>query len=97
MAKEFSPDWTMAPGDMLRAVLKERGMTAESLCLSPAALPLVTVNAILTAVEPVTEDIAIRISSATGVPSSFWLNAEAHYRADLAAGRTRSASEVPGG
>lgn len=41
----------------------------------------------------VSRDIAIELSKATGVPSSFWLDAERAYRADLARGAKDSSEE----
>lgn len=74
------------PGEILARVLRERGMAPADLCNHPGRLPLEVVNGIIDGTTPITADVAIRLSSATGVPSSFWRDREYIYRRDLKRG-----------
>lgn len=87
--RPFQPDWTLAPGISLRAILKHRGMTAASLARK-AGLDAETVMGVLKATVPVDDAIATRIGDATRTNPEFWLNYQRHYEADLARGATDS-------
>lgn len=84
--REFRPDWTVHPGVFLRRILSDRHLKPEDLCLSPARMHLDVVQGIIDGTRPVDQDAAVRLANGTGVPSSFWLDAQTGYDADLARG-----------
>lgn len=86
----FEPDWTLAPGDCLAALLADRGITEAGLA-DLTRLGPETIAGILAASIPVDGLIAEKLSAVLGVSAQFWLNYEAVYRADLARGAKRSA------
>lgn len=87
----FIPDWTLSPGVLLRRVMAGRNLAEAD--LSRCGLLPETIAGILAGTSAIGEDAAIRIANATGVPSSFWLNAEHVYRSDLARGAEDVSSE----
>lgn len=90
----FTPDWTLRPGVFLRRVLKDRKLQPEDLCLTVnGGMHLEVVSGILDGTARVDEDAAIRLANGTGVPSSFWLNSQAQYDADIARGAAATSEE----
>ena len=86
----FEPDWTVGPGSVLRAWMRENGVDAAILATMAAGKPgrddaLKMIEAVL-AKEPLTEEIAAVLQHGTQVPAGFWLGFEAAYRNGLAAG-----------
>lgn len=86
MSDEFDPDWTIAPGETLREWIEEHGLSAR-VAAKTAGLDREVFERLLVGDEPLTEDIAVRLTGLTTVPASFWLNFERRYRDDLGRGR----------
>lgn len=84
----FDPDWTIAPGEILRDELLERAegihmdTWAKILHLTPDVL-----QGIFAGTTPITEDIAARIAHGLGTGAKVWLRLEEMYRAGLTAGK----------
>lgn len=79
----FAPDYAVPPGDTLRETMKKLGLTRKELAYRMVC-SVETVNEFIKGGLPITKDNAVLLENATGVPSSFWNNAEANYRARLA-------------
>lgn len=75
----FDPDWRVAPGENLKEMLDDRGLTVDDLA---AALDVSTpvAAALLEGTEPLTRRKAERLEALLGVTFQFWLNLEAEYR-----------------
>ena len=93
-AHPFEPDWTLAPGDFLSAVLGQRGILVAELAAAAGLDPKIT-DGILDATTRVDGLIAERLEKALGIPSGVWLNLEAGYRRDLERGAVHVACSNP--
>jgi len=85
------PDCVFPPGDTLREVLAERGMSQAELARRTGR-PMQKINELVRgklALEPST---ALQLERALGIPASFWGNLERQYREHLA--RRRDADEL---
>ena len=89
----WSPDWTIAPGEILAEALEERGMSQAELARRMAR-PLKTINEIANGKAAITADTAIQLERALGISASFWNGMEAGYREDVA--RQRAAGQLEG-
>ena len=71
----FEPDWRSPPGDTIKEIMQERG-------LSPADLVtgLKFVDDLLDGSQEITPNIAKRLSNFLGASQEFWLARDAHYR-----------------
>jgi plasmid maintenance system antidote protein VapI len=78
----FRPDWTSAPGDTIADILEERSLSASDLAQRIACSPD-EANALLQGRLALTRDIASRLETAFGVPTSFWMAREDMYRHQL--------------
>jgi len=95
--REFNPDWTIAPAELLQFWLEKNNLRTEALAVmcggrayKATALELIT--EVLDR-KPLRDLNAQCLERGTGVPARFWLAFEHNYRSGLAAGRT-DASEV---
>jgi plasmid maintenance system antidote protein VapI len=84
----FNPDWTVAPGDTLAEWMKENGFSRRVFAKA-SGLDADVLDGLLDGSLMLTAVIADRLQHATGITAKFWIAYEEHYRADLAAGRTR--------
>jgi addiction module HigA family antidote len=84
----WSPDWVVAPGELLVEALAERGMTQAELARR-IARPLKTVSEIATGKAAITPETAIQLEFALGISASFWNGTEVRYREGLARQRSR--------
>ena len=75
-------DLAIPPGEMLEEELDVRGIRHEEMATA-LDLPLEALNEIFQGQKPITLEIAIRLESALGIGSDFWINLEADYRATL--------------
>jgi HTH-type transcriptional regulator/antitoxin HigA len=79
----YSPDAVSAPGDSLRELLEERGITQKDLA-ARMGRPIKTINEIIKGKAQITPDTAVQLERALGLPAAFWNEREAHYRGYLA-------------
>ena len=83
MARErkykYAPDKVFPPGETLREVLEEIGMS-EAEFAGRMAADVKEIRSIVKGETPVTADIARRMERVLGVPASFWKNLEQQYR-----------------
>lgn len=93
--KEFyslgDTDYAVPPGETLRELLEEQGLTQRDLARR-AALSSKHVNKLLQGLVPLSADVAARLERVTGTPARIWNRLEADYRTDLE--RIRSQREL---
>jgi HTH-type transcriptional regulator / antitoxin HigA len=75
-------DLLSPPGETLQEALEERGMTQKEFAKRTGS-SLKTINKIIHGKSPLTVETAIRFESVLGIPASFWLKREQHYREAL--------------
>jgi addiction module HigA family antidote len=76
-------DWTVAPGELLSELLDERGISQSELARRMGR-PTKTINEIVNGKAAITPQTAIQLERVLGTSATFWVNAEAAYRHDLA-------------
>lgn len=79
----FEPDYAVPPGESLRETIEALGMSQKELS-KRTGLTDVSINRILSGVQPLTYETANKLELATGVPANLWNNLEAQYREQLA-------------
>jgi HTH-type transcriptional regulator/antitoxin HigA len=84
-------DYAVPPGETLRELLEEQGMSQRDLARRTALSPK-HVNKLLQGLVPVSADVALRLERVTGTPARIWNSLEAEYRTDLE--RIRSQREL---
>jgi len=96
----FNPDWTVAPAGTLRELIEQQATTPERLAgIAARRFPRVTEKDALAAIrgvlnrQPYDGRTAAILGAVTGTPAMFWVNLEANYRADLAAGKTDTSED----
>jgi addiction module HigA family antidote len=77
------PDHVSPPGGTLEDVLEERGMSQAELA-ERTGLSKKTVNLIVKGKAPLTQQSALLLEKALGIPAGFWINREKDYREFLA-------------
>lgn len=75
-------DYAVPPGETLRELLDEQGLTQRDLARRADLSPK-HVNRILQGLVPLSADVAQRLERVTGTPARIWNNLEAEYRSDL--------------
>lgn len=75
-------DYAVPPGETLRELLDERGLTQRDLARRAELSPK-HVNRLLQGLVPLSADVAQRLERVTGTPARFWNAREAEYRSDL--------------
>jgi HTH-type transcriptional regulator / antitoxin HigA len=84
--KELHPlgdtDYAVPPGETLRELLEEQGLTQRDLARRADLSPK-HVNRLLQGLVPLSADIATRLERVTGTPARIWNRLEADYRSDL--------------
>lgn len=75
-------DYAIPPGETLRELLDEQGMTQRDFARRTDLSPK-HVNQLLHGQVPLSADVAKRLEHVTGVPARMWNNLEANYRSDL--------------
>jgi len=99
----FDPDWTIRPGVILREMMdyeRLRGATGVRMIAKIAHLEPAVIEGILDGTQQITQPIAERLACGTAplrISAQFWLNAEKHYRDDLAAGKKDISGDMAGG
>ena len=80
---QYAPDRVSPPGDTLREVLHERGLTQSELA-TRMGRPRKTISEIMNGKAAITVDTALQLELVLGIPASFWNAREQHYRQHLA-------------
>jgi HTH-type transcriptional regulator/antitoxin HigA len=81
-------DYAVPPGETLRELLEEQGLSSGDLGLR-ADLSPEHVNKLLLGLVPLSADVAIRLEHVTGLPAQMWNALEARYRSGLERIRTK--------
>jgi HTH-type transcriptional regulator/antitoxin HigA len=79
VASGFSPDWEIAPGEILQAELDARNLTQAELALRTGLTPK-HVNQVVKGTASLSSDTALRLERALGIPSYIWNKLEANYQ-----------------
>lgn len=79
VANAYRPDYSVPPGETLRAVIEARGMTQADLSRR-AGLSAKHVNQIVQGVAPISPDAAFALERVLGVPARFWNALEANHQ-----------------
>ena len=79
----FKPDYAFPPGDTLLETLETLGLTQKELA-TRMGRPLKTINQIIKGAAQIMPETALQLEKVTGVPASFWNNAESNYRERIA-------------
>ncbi len=79
----FQPDYAFSPGETLLETLGSLGLTQKELA-NRMGRPLKTINQIIKGVAQIMPETSLQLEKVTGVPASFWNNAESNYRERLA-------------
>ena len=85
----YQPEKVTPPGETVADLLEERKMTSAELARS-IGQPVNDVDAMIDGRRALTVQLALQLEQLFGVPSTYWLAHEAHYRAsksDLGAGK----------
>lgn len=85
----YEPDYAVPPGQTLQETIDSLGIDQRELA-SRAGLSAKHVNQIIKGVAPLTQDTAIRLERATGVPARLWNNLESQYREQIARSEARA-------
>lgn len=75
----FNPSWRSPPGDTIKDILAERGLTLDDLALQ-LAKPTAYVEVLLTGEAQITPEIATDLAKVLGASPQFWLNRDANFR-----------------
>jgi HTH-type transcriptional regulator / antitoxin HigA len=75
-------DYAVAPGETLRELLEERGLSQRDLARRTGLSPK-HVNRLLQGLVPLSADVAVRLERVTGTPARIWSGLEATYQADM--------------
>jgi HTH-type transcriptional regulator/antitoxin HigA len=75
-------DYAVAPGETLRELLEEQGLSQRDLARRTGLTPK-HVNRLLQGLVPLSADVAVRLERVTGTPARLWNGLEATYRSDL--------------
>lgn len=79
----WSPEWGVAPGEILQEALEERDMTQAELARRMDR-PAKTINEIIKGKASITADTAIQLERTLGIVASVWNGLESNYREHLA-------------
>ena len=79
MAHTFSPDYAIAPGDTLREVIEEKGISQADLSMR-TGLTKKTINQIIAGVAAISYETAEKLEMVLGIPARFWNSRESQYR-----------------
>lgn len=80
---EFSPDYAVAPGEILVEELEFRGMSQAEFALR-AGMAKKTINEIIKGKASITPETAIKLEHILNQPAQYWLNLETRYQSVLA-------------
>lgn len=80
---QYAPDYVSAPGETLKDLLNERGMTQVELSERMGKTPKF-VSELIQGKAALTQDTALQLERVLRTPASFWNNRERHYQEALA-------------
>ena len=80
---EYRPSEVSPPGDTLREILDDRGLTQAELS-ERMGRPKKTINEIIKGKAAITPETALQLELVLGIPASFWNTREQEYRTFLA-------------
>lgn len=83
IVNQYIPDIVSPPGETLEEVLEERGMSQAELA-ERTGRPKKTINEIIKGKAAITPETALQFERVLGIPASFWIAREQHYREALA-------------
>ena len=81
------------PGELIRDEMRERGLTQKQLAVLSGLTPT-TVSELVRARRNVTEEIALSLEKALGIPKVMWMNLQSQYDHDTAEQATRCENVV---
>lgn len=87
----YSPDVVSSPGETIKEMLDERGMTQKVLA-ARIGRPLKTINEIVKGKTQITMYTAVQLERVLGLTAAFWSERQAHYRDYLARAKADLAS-----
>jgi HTH-type transcriptional regulator/antitoxin HigA len=76
---EFEPDWAKAPGDIILAELKAKGLSQAEFALR-TSLSAKHINQLIKGITTLSPDVAVALERTLDMPVDFWLKAEASWR-----------------
>ena len=79
----FKSDYAFPPGETLLETLETLGLTQKELA-TRMGRPVKTINQIIKGTAQIMPETALQLEKVTGVPASFWNNAESNYRERIA-------------
>lgn len=83
LSAKFAPDWVSPPGDTIIDIIEDKGWTQQELA-GRIGLSEKHVSQLVNGKVPLTDETALKLSSALGSSVGFWLSREAKYREHLA-------------
>lgn len=86
---EFTPDWSVHPGVILRGVLEERGIRQSELA-ERTGLTAKHINQIVSGSIGISPDVALLLERALDAKAGFWMRIEADYQAHLSREKARA-------
>lgn len=92
MNPDWTPDWSVHPGEILREELKARGIT-QALFAADIQRPAKTINKIIKGKQRITADTALDLEDALGISATFWARLQAEH--DVWAARQRRDAVKP--
>ena len=88
----YRPDRVSPPGETIRDILEDTGMSQAELARRMGRPPN-KVNQIIQGKKAITADTALELESVLGLPASFWLNREQNYQLALSAQAQRDTQQ----
>lgn len=86
--EEFSPDWSVHPGEFLRQVLEQRGLRQSELA-ERTGLTAKHVNQIVTKNIGISGEVAVLLERVLGIEATWWTRVDAEYQAYLGKQKAR--------
>ena len=79
MENKYKPDYASCPGETIKDILEERGVTKKEFAKT-IDLPLETVNKLIKSKLVITAEISLKLKQALGVSTNFWNNKDRSYQ-----------------
>jgi len=79
MENKYKPDYVSCPGETIKDILKERGVTKKEFAKT-INLPLEIINKLIKGKLIITPEISLKLEQTLGVPTNFWNNREHSYQ-----------------
>ena len=81
--QESFSNWAIPPGETIAENIEFLGIPLHQLAES-LSLPVEAVEELISGERAIIPDVAVGLEAALGIPTQFWLNLEAGYRATIA-------------